>query len=96
MITIKEIKRSFEPCSEAGWFGYNVIINEPFTESCIQKLSELGNLLYLSKLKTPFFTFKNKNVFIKGILGGTEIRIGFPKIGEEQIMQVFKLLNQEE
>lgn len=73
---IEKIEKSQDLCAEAGWYGYDITLTAAVSESFIVKLGPLGNLVYLSGLKQPFFKLENRGYVIKGVLGADKIRIG--------------------
>ncbi|MDD2232827.1 MAG: hypothetical protein PHO44_01470 [Sphaerochaetaceae bacterium] len=75
---VVSVSPSPDLCSEAGWYGFDVCISEPMTESAVLALKSLGHLVYLASLKKPFFVLKSESLFIKGSVGSLSFRIGLP------------------
>lgn len=73
---VLETKRSFEQCSEIGWRGYDLCLDEPITGDFVRYLSARGNLLFLEDLKTPFFKITTESTIMKGVCGATRFRVG--------------------
>lgn len=73
---ILKIEKARDLCDEAGWYGYDILLNEAVDENFVFKLGLLGNLIYLPNLKQPFFKIENKGCLVKGVVGRNEIRIG--------------------
>ncbi len=74
---IKKIERSYETCTESGWYGYYIVIDEPVDDDLIMKLSVLGKLSYWRNLKRPFFTVRSEQFLIRGVVGDDFIKAGF-------------------
>lgn len=66
---------SKERCAESGWYAYDYCLDEPMTAEFIRKLKPLGNFVYLSMLKNPFFKIENDYFFIKGVQGNCFFRV---------------------
>ncbi len=81
---VLEIKKSYEKCAEAGWFGYDFILDAPVDAELIKHLGSLGNLIFLSALTKPFFKVENHNLIVKGICGEKEIRVAINSPSEER------------
>lgn len=72
---IVEIRPSMEECNEAGWAAFDFFLEEPLSEADILKLKPMGNFLYLSMLKAPFFKIDGDNFQVKGIRGNDHFRV---------------------
>jgi hypothetical protein len=70
-----DCRKSLEPCSEAGWFAYDYLLDSDIDKEFITSLRPLGSFVYLSMLKQPFFKIENHHFIIKGIQGTNFIRI---------------------
>lgn len=85
---IIEIRASIEQCNEAGWLAFDFFTAEPLTEADILAMKPIGNFLYLSMLKAPFFKIDGDYFHIKGIKGNDYFRIAVHK---EYIYHIEKL-----
>lgn len=72
---IVEIRDSMEQCNEAGWQAFDFFVENPLTDEDILKLKPMGNFLYLSMLKAPFFKVDGNYVHIKGVKGNAHFRV---------------------
>lgn len=72
---IIEKKYSAEKCTEAGWLAYDYFFEEDLDDASILALKPLGNFVYLSQLKAPFFKIENQHYMIKGIKGKNYFRV---------------------
>jgi len=73
---IEKVTRSSEECQQAGWLGYDVFFSSPITTEQILQWGKLGDLVYLSQLRQPFFRIAEKEFLIKGLEGQNKLRIG--------------------
>jgi hypothetical protein len=73
-MVVIDIRRSYEKCAEAGWYGYDFILKEPVTPEFIEYLGQLGDFIFLSALAKPFFKVETHDLIIKGICNNSEIR----------------------
>lgn len=89
-----EVLKSFELCSEAGWFGYDIYYDQPIDKSFIQGLSSLGSLLYMEQLKTPFFRVEGKGFLIKGVEGRLNLRIGISRNDPDFLEEILSGMEQ--
>ncbi len=74
---IVKIERSYETCTESGWYGYDIRLSGAVEEPLVGALAALGKLSYFRQLKRPFFTVRSENFLIRGITGDHCIRAGF-------------------
>lgn len=72
---IIEIRDSMEQCNEAGWLAFDFLVEKPLLDEDILKLKPMGNFLYLSMLKAPFFKIDGNYIHIKGIKGNDHFRV---------------------
>lgn len=77
-----EIRKSLEKCAEAGWYGFDFILGEPVSPDLINYFGDMGNLIFLSALKNPFFKVETHDLIIKGICGKSEIRVAVSSLEE--------------
>ncbi len=82
-------ERSFEPCAESGWYGYDIHLGEPVGEALISALGALGRLSCVRSLKRPFFVVRGDGFLIRGIVGDRFLRAGF---AERDAPQMERLL----
>ncbi|NCD07289.1 MAG: hypothetical protein EOL97_14345 [Spirochaetia bacterium] len=75
-MNIIKVEKSFELCAESGWYGYDIYFDEKIDKKLILSLNSFGHLLYLSKLKVPFFKVETSQYIIKGTEGKNNLRIG--------------------
>lgn len=68
-------RKSLEMCSEAGWFAYDYLLDEPTDRNFILSLKPLGSFVFLDMLKQPFFKIETDHYVIKGIQGASFFRI---------------------
>ena len=76
-MTIEKILRSAEECQQAGWQGYDIHFDGPVSREQILLWQSLGDLVYLSQLRQPFYRITGRSFLIKGLEGQTKLRIGF-------------------
>ena len=74
-MNIINVEKSFELCAESGWYGYDIYFDEEIDKNFILSLKSFGNLLYLSKLKAPFFKVETSQYIIKGTEGINNLKI---------------------
>lgn len=74
---IMSIRPSEEVCQEAGWRGVDVFFDSAVEEKDIVRWAGLGQIIYLDKLKEPFFKISGRGYMIKGFLGRNKIKIGY-------------------
>lgn len=75
IMTITNITRSPEPCTEAGWLAFQYHLDQPVSREFIIGLRSLGTLVFLEALQQPFFKVENEHYMIKGLLHDTSIRV---------------------
>lgn len=92
---IEKIEKSQDLCAEAGWYGYDIMLTEAVSESFMMRLKPLGNLVYLSGLKQPFFKLENRGYLIKGVLGAYKIRIGVAYNDREVLEKIIASIDAE-
>ena len=74
-MTITNITRSPEPCTEAGWLAFQYHLDQPVSREFIIGLRPLGSLVFLEALQQPFFKVENEHYMIKGLLGDDSVRV---------------------
>ena len=74
---VERVERSFEPCTESGWYGYYIHLAGPLSHPLVTALAPLGQLSYFQSLKRPFFTLRGPDFLLRGIVGDTFIKAGF-------------------
>jgi hypothetical protein len=91
---VLEIEKSFEKCAEAGWFGYDFILDTAVEPDFVHYLSQLGNMIFLSSLKEPFFKIENDRLIVKGICNQKNIRVAVRSTEEESVLaETEKVIN---
>ena len=90
---IIKVEKSFEFCAEAGWYGYNVYFDEKTGEAFIRALASLGELLYMDRLKAPFFRVQGPGFLIKGVQGNDHLRIGVEGNDTQLLQEVLEKLS---
>lgn len=69
-------EESREQCTEAGWYAYDYLLEREMTQQDILRLPELGgSLVYLSKLKQPFYKLEDSYLMLKGVQGKDTLRV---------------------
>lgn len=89
---IVKIERSFETCTEGGWYGYHIILADPIDEDLIMALSALGQLYYLKRLQRPFFTVRSKSFLVRGIMGDHIIKAGFENKEAPEMASICRIM----
>lgn len=79
---IVNVKLSEEVCQEAGWRGIDVFFSRSVEEKDVLRWAKLGRLIYLDKLKEPFFKISSRSYMLKGFCGRNKIKIGFAQSGK--------------
>lgn len=94
---MKIVKRieSREPCAEAGWYAYDYLFDEQMKPAFIRKLRPLGDFVYLSMLKRPFFKVESDNFIIKGIEGDEFLRVAIHESNTEALEEIEKFLRED-
>lgn len=93
-MAILEIQKSYEKCAEAGWYGYDFILEKAVSPALIKYLGKLGNLIFLSSLANPFFKVETSDLIIKGVCNKNEIRVAIHNPTEtERLEEVRFLIN---
>lgn len=89
---ILKIEKSQDLCAEAGWYGYDIQLARAVSEDLIFSLRTLGNLIYLPKLKQPFFKVENTGYLIRGVQGTNKIRIGVAYNNQEVLKKIINYI----
>lgn len=72
---ILEIIESRERCVEAGWFAYDILLDEPMEKEFIKNLRGIGgSFVFLEMLKNPFFKLEADHYILKGVVGNDFFR----------------------
>jgi hypothetical protein len=88
------IKKSFEKCAEAGWFGYDFILDTVIEPDFVHYLSKLGSMIFLRSLKEPFFKIENDGLIVKGICNQKNISVAVRGTEEESVLaETEKVIN---
>lgn len=90
-----EVRESLEPCEEAGWAAYDMILDTGMDRETIVRLGDLGVLTYLGMLKQPFYRIEQPYYMIRGLEGARHLRVSMLR-GEEEIMDAVRKLISEE
>lgn len=77
MMRVLSAERSFEPCTESGWYGYDIRLSEPIDTRLIEALGALGSMSSILALKRPFFIVRGDGFLLRGITGDCFLRAGF-------------------
>ncbi len=85
MMRVRSVERSFEPCAESGWYGYDIRLDAPVDDALIESLGALGRLSCIRTLKRPFFTVRAEGFLIRGIAGDLFLRAGFAAKGTPEM-----------
>lgn len=85
MMQALSTERSFEPCAESGWYGYNIRLSEPIDDDLIDALGTLGQLQCIRTLKCPFFIVRGDGFLLRGITGDCFLRAGFAEKSAPQM-----------
>ena len=83
---ITEISESREPCAEAGWYAYDIGLEQAVKEAQIRALGEHGDLVYLSRLKTPFYKLCQPYFYIQGLQGQNYLRLAVFREEEKRVL----------
>ena len=90
-----EVRESLEPCEEAGWAAYDMILEGEMDRETIVRLGDLGALTYLGMLKQPFYRVEQPYYMLRGLEGARHLRVSMLR-GEEEIMDAVRKLICEE
>lgn len=81
-------ERSFEPCAESGWYGYDIRLCAPIDAALIEALGALGQMSCILTLKHPFFILRGEGFLLRGITGNCFLRAGFSERTAPQMEQI--------
>lgn len=95
MIKVLSKERSIEPCTENGWFGYDIHLNMPIDLAIIESLGTLGRLRCILTLKRPFFIVHGDGFLLRGIMGDCLLRAGFADKTAPQLENICAFLESE-
>ncbi|MCP1103056.1 putative restriction endonuclease [Aequitasia blattaphilus] len=84
---------SKERCTEAGWYAYDILLDEDIDEEFIKNLKRFGSLLYMPMLKKPFFKVESSNYLLKGMKGEPFFRLAIHKDYEELVENIVQDIN---
>ncbi len=86
-------ERSFEPCAESGWYGYDICLGAPIDQTLIQALGTLGRMSCILTLKRPFFILCGEGFLLRGITGDCFLRAGFAEKSAPQMEQICAVID---
>ena len=81
-------ERSFEPCSESGWYGYDIRLSVPIDAALIEALGVLGQMSCILTLKHPFFILRGEGFLLRGNTENCFLRAGFSEKTAPQMAQI--------
>jgi hypothetical protein len=88
MMRVLSNERSIEPCTESGWYGYDIRLSAPIDQKLIDVLGTLGCMRCISALKRPFFILRGEGFLIRGITGDEFLRAGFAEKSAPQLDRI--------
>lgn len=89
-MNIIRMEESIEPCTESGWYAYDLLLERPMEEAQICALAQLGSLTYLRQLHQPFYKLNQNYFYIQGMQGEAQLRLAVYKEEEEQVLRQFQ------
>ncbi len=93
MMQALRAERSFEPCAESGWYGYDIHLSEPVDEQLIETLGTLGRMSCIRTLQRPFFIVRAEGFLLRGITGDCFLRAGFAEKSAPQMDLIFSAIS---
>ena len=93
MMQALSAERSFEPCAESGWYGYDIHLSEPIDARLIEALGALGCMSCIRTLKRPFFIVRAEGFLLRGITGDFFLRAGFAEKTAPQMDLIFSTIS---
>jgi len=84
-----EKRPSLEPCTEAQWYAWDYLLQEPLSRQDIQDMNALGHLLYMPMLRKPFFKVEGDYFHIKGFEGDRLLRIAVHE-GHREVLEALE------
>ena len=89
-------ERSFAPCAESGWYGYDIRLSEPIDDALIETLGTLGQMQCIRTLKRPFFIVRGDGFLLRGITGDCFLRAGFAEKSAPQMDLILSVISSQE
>ena len=96
MMQVLSAERSFEPCAESGWYGYDIRLSEPIDDGLIDALGTLGQMSCIRTLKRPFFIVRGDGFLLRGITGDCFLRAGFAEKNAPQMDLILSVISSAE
>jgi len=93
MMQALSAERSFEPCAENGWYGYDIRLSDPIDARLIKALGTLGRMTCILTLKRPFFIVRGDGFLLRGITGDCFLRAGFAEKTAPQMDLIFSAIS---
>jgi hypothetical protein len=93
MMQVLSAERSFEPCTESGWYGYDIRIDAPINAQLIEVLGVLGRMSCILTLKRPFFIVRGDGFLLRGITGDCFLRAGFAEKSAPQMDLILAVIS---
>ena len=90
---IIEKTESRERCAEAGWYAWDLVLDQPMDDDFILSLRPLGSFVYLQTLAKPFFKTESPYRFIKGLLGDSFFRVAVHDEYRDKLAEVEALVD---
>lgn len=84
---ITRMEESREPCTESGWYAYDIWLDETMEEKQIRMLGGHGDLTYLTGLRQPFYKLNQEYFYIQGIQGEAQLRLAVYREEEEKVIR---------
>ncbi len=85
-------EESRERCAEAGWYAWDLILDQPMDDGFILSLRPLGSFVYLTALSRPFFKIESDYRFIKGLRGDSFFRVAVHDAHRDKLTEVEALV----
>ena len=96
MMQALSAERSFAPCAESGWYGYDIRLSEPIDDALIETLGTLGQMQCIRTLKRPFFIVRGDGFLLRGITGDCFLRAGFAEKSAPQMDLILSVISSQE
>ena len=87
-MTIIERQPSIEPCEEAGWTAFDLKLSRALSKEEIPAFRALGNLVFLSQLRQPFFKVQSAHFTMRGFAGSDTVRVGVDRDCLEEMERI--------
>ena len=76
MAKVTSVVESRERCAEAGWFAYDLLLDQPMDRAFIRSLKGIGgSFVFLEMLKNTFFKLEADHYLLKGVQGNDFFRL---------------------